>query len=175
MEYTLILLGIFIVAISRAYYLDFLNDKVEFASSIKTLRKGIFNGLVYIGILIGLKTIYQLVIPLNKNHGIEYNFEREKLGIPKIGENWENRKYSSDQFTTQWWNTESADGHFKKVINYGIINAVSEIDYYKNENKKFIYVSSKYDFDERTFEYFIEEQGKTSKINKTEFEKFLTE
>tara|TARA_R110001632_G_scaffold83368_1_gene184591 strand:+ start:941 stop:1468 length:528 start_codon:yes stop_codon:yes gene_type:complete len=171
-----ILIGlIIIVPIAIAYYYDYKSDPKEFTFSVKTLGKGLLKGLVYIAIFIGLNAVYKLVIPFNKNHGIEFNSEREKLGIPKIGDSWENRKYDSDQFTTKWWNTESTDAHFKKVIEYGVSNAVSETDYFKNENKKYIYVSSKYRFDDRTFEYFIEKQGQTSKISETEFEKFIKE
>ena len=137
--------------------------------------------------------VYELIIPINKNHGIEYNSEREKLGIPKIGENWENRKYQSDQFTTYWWKNEQTDGHFKKIVEYGILNAESETDYYRKENKKGTFAWSKYNYGNNTSEYFIEKpndnndsisyKGKfkmerptiLKKINKIEFEKFITE
>ncbi|NRD24960.1 hypothetical protein HNV10_17045 [Winogradskyella litoriviva] len=175
MIYGILIIILIIVPIGIAYYYDYKKDPKEFTFSITTMGKGILKGLVYVGILIGLNAIYQLVIPINKNNGIEFNSEREKLGIPKIGDNWENREYDSEQFTTKLWNTDSTNEHFKKVIDYGIINAVSETDFYKNENKKFIYASSKYNFNSRTFEYFIERQGKSSKISKTEFEKFINE
>ena len=155
--------------------------------------KGIFKGLVYVGFLIGLNAIYELVIPINKNHGIEFNSEREKLGIPKIGDDWETKKYWSDQFTTQWFKNESTVGHFKKTIEYGILNAESETDYYKNDNRKGTFVWSKYDFKNNTTEYFIEkpndktvsitESGNMKiekatiieKIEKSEFEKYIAE
>ena len=179
--------------IGIAYYYDYKKDPKEFTFSIRTLGKGIFKGLVYVGFFIGLKGIYEYVIPLNTNHGIEFNSEREKLGIPIIGDNWENRKYQSDQFATYWWKPEPTNGHFKKVIEYGILNAEYETDYYKNENIKETFVWSKYDFGNKTAEYFIEkpndkavsvtESGKlkmekptmTQKIDKSEFEKFITE
>lgn len=75
----------------------------------------------------------------------------------------------------------------------GILNAKSETDYYKNENKKDTYVWSEYDFANNAFEYYMEkpndkvasvtENGKLKfeksrieqKINKSEFDKFISE
>lgn len=193
MIYGILIIILIIVPIGIAYYYDYKKDPKEFTFSIKTLGKGIFKGLVYVGFLIGLNAIYELVIPFNKNYGIEFNSEREKLGIPKIGNTWENRKYDSDQYNVSWWNDDKSERHFKKIIKYGILNAKSENDYYKNENKKGIYVWSEYDFTNHRFEYFIEkpndkvasvtENGKLKlekprieqKINKSEFEKFISE
>ena len=176
-----------------AYYQDYKQNKTGFKESIKTLGKGIFKGLVAFGFLIGLNQIYELIIPINKNHGIEYNAEREKLGIPKIGENWKDRKYQSEQFATYWWKPKPRNGHFKKVIEYGILNAKSETDYYQNKKIKGTFAWSKYNFNQNTFEYFLEkpneneisitEKGKVKyekpkiivNINKTEFEKYITE
>ncbi|WP_430468453.1 hypothetical protein [Winogradskyella ouciana] len=193
MIYGILIIFLIIVPIGIAYYYDYKKDPKEFTFSIKTMGIGIFKGFVYVGILIGLNAIYELVIPINKNHGIEFNSEREKLGIPKIGDNWENREYHSEQFETQWWKTESTDGHFKKIIEYGILNAESETDYYKKDNKKGTFAWSKYNFGNNTSEYFIEkpndkivsvtESGKfkmenptiIQKIDKSEFEKFIAE
>jgi hypothetical protein len=176
-----------------AYYKDYKKNKSEFKASLKTLGKGIFQGLIFYGFLIGIKYGYELIIPINKNHGIEFNFEREKLGIPKIGENWKNRKYQSEQFTTYYWKPKPRNGHFKKVIEYGIINAKSETDYYHNEKIKGTFAWSKYDFTKKEFEYFLEkpnenevtinEKGKVKyekptiiiKINKSEFDKYKSE
>jgi|TARA_B110000240_G_scaffold179513_1_gene209823 hypothetical protein len=196
MNYEIYILIAFIIVplgVLFAYYKGYKQNKTEFKASVKTLGKGIFKGLATIGFLIGLNQIYELIIPINKKNGIEYNSEREKLGIPKIGENWENRKYQSEQFTTYWWKTEKKDGHFKKIVQYGILNAKSETDYYRNESKKGTYAWSKYNFGNNTFEYFIEKpndkndsityKGKykmekptiLNKINKAEFEKFVIE
>jgi hypothetical protein len=196
MNYEIYILIAFIIVplgVLFAYYKDYKQNKTEFKASVKTLGKGIFKGLATIGFLIGLNQIYELIIPINKKNRIEYNSEREKLGIPKIGENWENRKYQSEQFTTYWWKTEKKDGHFKKIVQYGILNAKSETDYYRNESKKGTYAWSKYNFGNNTFEYFIEKpndkndsityKGKykmekptiLNKINKAEFEKFVIE
>lgn len=189
-----ILIGlIIIVPILIAYYYDFKSDPKEFIFSVKTLLKKSLTGLLYLGILIGLNAVYELIIPLNKNHGFEFNTERKKLGLPIIGDNWENREYDSDQFTTIWWKSNSTDGHFKKVIEYGVLNAKFETDYYKNEKRKGTFAWSKYDFDNHTTEYFIErnndnrisvtesgrlkfeEPMKIEKVNKSEFEKYIFE
>ena len=176
-----------------AYYQDYKQNKTGFKESIRTLGKGIFKGLVAFGFFIGLNEIYELIIPLNKNHGIEYNIEREKLGIPKIGENWKNRKYQSEQFTTYYWKPKPRNGHFKKVVEYGIFNANSETDYYQNKKRKGTFAWSKYDFKKKEFDYYLEkpnenemsitEKGKVKyekptkiiKINKSEFKKYITE
>jgi hypothetical protein len=175
-----------------AYYQDYKQNKTGFKESIKTLGKGVFKGLVAFSFLIGLNQIYELIIPINKNHGIEYNPEREKLKIPKIGKNWKDRKYQSEQFTTYWYKPKPRNGHFKKVIEYGILNAKSETDYYKDENNIGTYTWSTYYFSTNKFEYYLEKpndknitviyKGKfkmeeptvLKKINKTEFEKIIT-
>ncbi|MGY3795816.1 hypothetical protein [uncultured Aquimarina sp.] len=189
-----ILIGLIIlVPILIAYYYDYKSDPKEFNFSLKTLGKGLLKSILYLLVIGGVNFIYKSVVPFNKNHGIEFNSEREKLGIPKIGDNWENRKYDSDQFTVKWWKSENSDGHFKKIIEYGILNAESETDYYKSDSKKGIYVWSKYDFNKKAFEYFIKKpynknvsvtkNGKLKlekpttvlKIDKSEFEKYITQ
>jgi hypothetical protein len=184
---------IFPIGILFAYYKDYKQDKTEFKASLKTVGKGIAMAINYSLVFIFLSTLYKNFIPLNKNHGIEYNSEREKFGIPKIGKNWENRKYQSDQFTTYWWKTEKKDGHFKKIIEYGILKAESETDYYRKKSRKGTFAWSKYNFGNNTFEYFIEkpnenkmsisEKGKVKygkptiivNINKSKFKKYITE
>ena len=147
---------------------------------------------VFIGVLIGT-LIWEFFIPLNRNHGHEFNSEREKLGIPTLKADWEKDKYQSDKFSTYWWKPETRNGHFKKEIEYGFFNAKSEIDYYQNENQKGTFAWSKFDFGNGTLEYFIEkpndksisftESGKLKiekptvikKIEKSEFEKYIAE
>lgn len=143
-------------------------------------------------LVFGVIYSYLNYIPLNKNHGVEFNNEREKIGIPKIGKNWQNKKHQSDKFTTYWHNVESENGHFEKIIEYGILNIESETDYYKNLNRKESIAWSKYNFKNKTFEYFIkklknknvsirdskkqkpEKFSIIEKINKSEFEKYIT-
>jgi hypothetical protein len=161
--------------------------------SIKDLLKNFWDkSKVYIGIFIGI-IITEFFIPLNKNHGIEFNSEREILGIPELKVDWEKDKAQSEKYTTYWWKPEPHNGHFKKVIEYGILNAKTETDYYHNENRKRTFAWSKYDFGSETFEYFIEkpnnkstsftESGKLKiekptiieKVEKSEFEKYISE
>jgi hypothetical protein len=143
---------------------------------------------IYFAVFLGIITS-EFFIPLNTNHGIEFNTEREKLGIPKLEVNWEKDKTQFGKYTTSWWKPKPRNGHFKKVIEYGIFNAKYEIDYYQNKNKKGTFIWSKYDFKNNKFEYFIEKpnskndsvsyKGKfklekptiLKEINKFEFEK----
>ena len=159
--------------------------------SKKEIFKNFWWKIVSYIILIGAIYVYVNYIPLNKNHGVEFNNEREKLGIPKIGENWENRKYQSDQYATCWQNVESKNGHVEKIIEYGILDVKSETDYYKNFNREETLAWSKYNFRNKTFEYFIKklnnknlstrDSGKQKseklsiikKIDKSEFEKYI--
>ncbi|WP_248723913.1 hypothetical protein [Seonamhaeicola sp. ML3] len=193
MEYTLILLGIFIVAISRAYYLDYKSDKEEFNFSLKNVGKKVLEYCFVLLIIFGIKSAYTYLIPLNKTNGIEYNSERLKLGIPQISDNLKHIPEWSEQFEIVWYDENSKNGHFKKVVEYGVLNVKSETDYYKNENKKDIYVWSEYDFTDNSFAYFmakpndkvasISENGRLKiekprieqEINKSEFEKFINE
>lgn len=190
-----IIIGFIIIPIGLlyAYYIDYKRNKKEFITSLKIIGKKIFKGFAAFGFLIGLNSIYELVIPINKSHGIEFNSERDKLGISGIGENWENRKYQSDQFTTYWWKPEPRIGHFKKKIEYGLLDIKSETDYYQKDKAKGTYVWSNYDFDKDTFKYYISKPNEnnisiikneklkyenitvTKEISKLEFEKHIEE
>lgn len=162
-------------------------------ASLKELFKNYWKkSKVFFGVFLGI-IISEFFIPLNTNHGLEFNSEREKLGIPKLKTDWEKDKTQSEKYTTYWWKPELRNGHFKKVIKYGILNAKSETDYYQNESRKGIFVWSKYNFENNTFEYFIEkpndksvsvtESGKLKvekptiieKIERLEFEKHIAE
>ena len=55
-----------------------------------------------------------------------FNSDREKLGIPKIPDNWKIVHHYSKQFETQWWKQNEKEGHFKKIIKYGFFNIKSE-------------------------------------------------
>tara|TARA_R110000787_G_scaffold286284_1_gene403966 strand:- start:1134 stop:1715 length:582 start_codon:yes stop_codon:yes gene_type:complete len=161
--------------------------------SIKELFKNYWKkNKVYFGIFLGI-IISEFFIPFNTNHGFKFNTEREKFGIPKLETDWKKDKVQSEKYTTYWWKPEPRNGHFKKVIDYGILSAKSETDYYQNENRKGTFAWSKYDFGNKTFEYFIEqpndknvsftESGKLriekptiiEKVEKSEFEKYIAE
>lgn len=187
-----IIIGFIIVplAILFAYYKDYRQNKVEFKKSIKTASKGLVNGIIVLVLIGVLKMASEYIIPFNKNHGIEYNSEREKLGIPAIASNW--KIYYSSQFETQWWKPNPRYGHFKKIIEYGILNIKSETDYYQNGKIEGTFAWSKYDFKTKTIEYFIEkpnekqisvtENGKLKYgrptviecITKVEFDNYIT-
>ena len=184
---------IFPLGILYAYYKDYKQNKTEFKLSLRTLGKGLAEGISFSLIIIFLNTIYKNFIPFNKEKGIEFNSEREILGIPKIGKNWNEGKYQEEQFTTYWWKPKPRNGHFKKIIEYGILNIKTETDYYQNEKIKGTFAWSKYDFENKTTEYFLEkpnvneisitEKGKVKyekptvivKIQKSEFEKYKNE
>lgn len=191
MEYALILLVAFIVLIIRAYYLDNDNDRKEFRFSLRNVGNKVVEFGFILLLLFGIKSAYKLFIPLNKNHGTEFNSEREKIGIPTIGNNWERRNPTSEQFTITWWKKDDLDGHFKKIIEYGITNVKFESDYYKNNLKSGTYVWSKYDYNTNVFEYFLEKPNTNiasisesgiliaeeprikKKISKSEFDAFI--
>ena len=71
------------------------------------------------------------------------------------------------------------NGHFKKVIEYGFSDIKSETDYYRNLIMKGTYTWSKYDFENKKFEYFIEKPNdKTVSVTesgKLKFEKYMKE
>ena len=176
------------------YYFDYKNDPKEFKLSLKSiLNKRSLQALLFLVVYFSLVKIYEHTIPLNKNNGIEFNSTREKLGIPKIGENWEFDKSESSQFKKYWWKAEPRNGHFKKVIEYGILNAKTETDFYQNKKQVGTFAWSVFNFENNKFEYFIEKPNDkiisvTKKgnlkhekptiiirVSKTEFEKYITE
>lgn len=176
------------------YYIDYKNDPKEFKLSLKSLwNRRLIKALSFLIIYFCVIKIYEYIIPLNKGYGIEFNSEREKLGIPIISENWKINKSESNQFQTYWWKSEPRNGHFKKVIEYGILKAKTETDFYKNKNREGTFAWSIYNFENKAFEYYLEkpndeivsvtEKGNLKyekptiekKITKIEFEKYITE
>ncbi|MBF0694357.1 MAG: hypothetical protein IR153_04800 [Flavobacterium sp.] len=97
------------------------------------------------------------------------------------------------KFRTLWWKVDSTNGHFKKIIEYGIFNAKTETDFYQNKKQEGTFAWSVYNFESNTFEYYLEnpnekivsvtEKGNLKyenptieiKVNKAEFEKYITE
>ena len=153
-----IIIGYIIIplVILFTYYKDYKQNKVEFKTSSKTASKGLVNGIIVLLLIGGIKITSEYIIPFNKNHGVEYNSEREKIGIPLIAPNWKIDEHYSSQFEKQWWKPNSRDGHFKKIIEYGILNIKSETDYYQNGKIKGTFAWSKYNFRTKTIKYFIE-------------------
>lgn len=140
--------------------MDYKADPKEFSLSMQPLKKGVIQGLVFFLAYYGINKIYEFAFPLNKKHGIEFNTEREKLGIPKIGENWEIDNHYSEQFEIQWWKASPKNGHFKKVIEYGFLDVKYETDYYQNPNLKGTFAWSIYDYNKNMFMYFMEKSNK---------------
>lgn len=116
--------------------------------------------LIVIGLILGLYLTYNYLIPFNKNHGTEFNSEREKFGLPKLDKDWLISDYESDQFITYWWKPEPRIGHFKKVIEYGILGVKYETDYYHNPKLKGTFAWSIYDYNKKMFFYVIEQPNK---------------
>jgi hypothetical protein len=183
-----------IIPIIIGFYFDYKNDPKEFKLLYKSFWKNrSFKPLLFLIIYFSLVKIYEFGIPLNKNNGIEFNSTREKLGIPIIGENWNINKSESNQFETYWWKSEPRNGHFKKIIEYGILNVKTETDFYQNKKQEGTYAWSIYNFENNNFEYYIEKPNERlvsvtekrnlknekptieKKINKTEFDKYITE
>lgn len=189
MIFGILIAAIIIVPISIAYYYDYKSDPTQFStipSMGKALLKYLLKGGLSLLVLAGLNFIYESIIPFNKNHGFAFNSEREKLGIPKIADHWENREYGCDQYTIIWWDEATTGKHYKKVIEYGIFDIKSETDYYKFKNKNSWETSvwSRYDFETNTIEYFLEKPNENPftriasesvKINKLEFEEYISE
>ena len=162
MNYLIIfVLGTLILGpIFYAYYLDYRADPKEFNLSMRSLKNGLIQGLVLFIAYNGINKVYELTFPLNKKHGIEFNTEREKLGVPKIGDNWKIDNYYSEQFEVQWWKENPRNGHFKKIIEYGILDVKYETDYYHNPNLKGTFAWSIYDYNKNIFTYFMEKPNK---------------
>jgi hypothetical protein len=70
------------------YYQDYKNNPKEFNIELNTFKKVAFKILIIAMLYFGINKIYPLLIPLNKNHGIEFNNQRKKIGLPKLEENW---------------------------------------------------------------------------------------
>jgi hypothetical protein len=160
---------------------------------LKNVGKIILKIIVVVLIISGLKKALEYSIPFAKNHGVEYNKEREKLQIPTLSNDWEIDEHQSTQFETQWWKPYPRNGHFKKIIEYGIFNINKETDYYQNDSLEKTFAWSIYYYDKNEFEYYLQEpnenristdeNGKINylksnidrKVNKSEFDKYLAE
>ena len=159
------ILGILLlIPVIVAYYFDYRSNPKEFTITLKSAKnKLLFSALIFLAIYFSLIEIWQHTMPLNKENGIEFNTSREKIGIPIIGTNWEIDKSQSEQFQTFWWKPEPRNGHFKKVIAYGLLNIKTETDYYQNVKKPGTFAWSVFDFKNKTFHYYIEKPN--SEIN----------
>lgn len=128
---------------------------------------------IYFVIFMGVSYLYKNYIPFYKNHGIEFNNERQKLGIAKIGKNWKNKM---KQFESYWENKEPKSNHTEKIITYGILGVKSETDYYNCNGKEGKFIWSIYNFKNNTFKYFVRRlDDSNQEINKTKFEKYKAE
>ena len=135
-------------------------------------------------VLILIIMISDNFVPLNKNHGIEFNSERENLGIPIIETEWKKNRNISNKYLVEWLKPNPVNGHFKKVIEYGFFDIKTETDFFTNEKNQEIITSSKFDYRNNSFEYFLEKRNKTersehetkiNKINKLKFEQLTFE
>lgn len=182
------------------FLFELFNKKFQLTKK-RTLNR--FIVLIFVLLFTSLNIYYfnRIWVTPIKNNGIEFNSERKKLGIPKIDSDWIHLRRSNSLFNTYWYRCypyDSNDGHFKKVIENGFFGLQNETDFYYTKNDKNIYVWSIYDFDNKSFEYFYfdrsvnkpifinskgdfrfytDENGNNGviKINKTEFEKYITE
>lgn len=180
----------FLIPFLFAYYKDYKSNPKEFNLGMKGVAKILMLVILYFSI----NKVYRILIPFNKNTGIEFNVERQKIGLPILDKNWKLEKSEDEQFKTTYWKLPSPKkGHFKKSIEYGILGANYETDYYKNDNFKQTFVWSIYDFEDCKVDYFLEKpnenvvsindrgnlvEGKPStvfKINKEQFNKFISE
>jgi hypothetical protein len=191
MNYIIILiLGILILGpILFGYYLDYKSDPKEFKFSLKRLKSLLIILIIYFVV----NETSELIFPLNNNHGIEFNSEREKYGIPVIGDDWKIDEYNSKQFRIEWWKPEPRNGHFKKIIEYGYLNIKKEIDYYHNPKDKLSYGWTVYNYDTNKIEYYLEltnynryttskkgimkleKPTKIRNVSKSEFENYIVE
>lgn len=174
-----LIIGLIIVplGILFAYRKDYKRNKKDFTTSLKT----VFGGILLVIVFLGLKEMSKFFIPVKEHYGFEFNTERQRLGIPKIEDHWIKDKYESEQFATYWWKPDPRNGHFKKVTEFGIIKAKYELDFYQNERLPETFVWSKFDYDNATFQYFLEEPNHRSdsrrriikEIDKSEFENYI--
>ena len=126
--------------------------------------------------LIIIFIIQVFIFPSNNNYGLKFNNEREKLGIPKLEIDWKKDDIKSKNRKIYWANPDLKNGHYKKVIEYGVLNAKYETNYYKSDKNKGRLVWSKYDFDNNTIKYFTSKKTEyetemIQEIDKSEFEK----
>ncbi len=89
-----------LVPVLIAYFRDYKSNPKEFDNSLKSLTKGVVNFLVVMILVFGINKVYEFLVPFNKNHGTEYNNEREKVGLPKIEKDWTKDENQSGQFET---------------------------------------------------------------------------
>jgi hypothetical protein len=148
-----IIIPIFLICI--AYYFDYKQDKKYFQSGMKGSLTLIACMILVVLTLMGVKKLYAIAIPLNRNYGQEYNSERIKLGIPIIEKGWKEVPAMGDQFR-QWYissDKNQATGHSEKMIEYGYFSALVEFDFYLKPKSKFDYFV-KFDYDSKKKKYY---------------------
>jgi len=198
----LILLIIAILLTGFILFYGYMQLKRIFQLTEKSVAKRIIV-LIFCLLFTGLNNYFFNIIKATpiKNNGIEFNSERDKMGIPRIENNWIQRTGSISPFNTHWYQRFSDDGkimHYKKVIKNGFFGIKYEYDYFNIYNQKGGFAWSKYDYKNKSFEYLLfknsmnksifvnskgeyefptDENGKTEivKISKAEFETYISE
>jgi hypothetical protein len=185
----ILLISMFLVGVTFFYLYKRFTTKFNFSE--KGLNKRFFQILILIIFLILQMFLIKIITPLDKNFGIEFNQERTKLGIDTISEKWKIDKETSSNFKIQWWNSNPESRHFKKEIHLEIFKPKLEYDYYHNLNLEGTLVISKFNYSEKSFQYYYWiSDNKTQNtiktffstnlwpptikdISKSEFEKYL--
>lgn len=162
--------------------------------SISRLKRNeFFRTVLVVFLFFGMQEAYDYLIPFNQNHGVEFNQERQKLGLPILPEDWEDISISHKQFIKDWWykSKNEKSRHLRKTIVYGYFNPKYEHDtFIKRDSAEVTYGASRYSFETKTFDYwigdfsvsYIDEDGNVEnrnphdfeKVTKQEFDKFLS-
>jgi len=74
-----ILIATLIVPFLIAYYYDYKSDPKGFSSSVKSVAKGFLRYAVILIVGLVLNGLYEALIPFDKDHGISFNSERQKM------------------------------------------------------------------------------------------------
>ena len=102
-----------------------------------------------------ISVVEKRYLPLDSNHGLEYNSTRSEIGLPLIGEDWHINKARSNQYHIEYRNGDRKSDHLKKILKYKPWVLISETDYYLNRNTT-SYFWKTYEFSSKEVTYYLE-------------------
>ena len=144
-----------LLPIGYAFYEDYREGPAEFWDLHRDRIKKFGKWVILIILIQVISVVEKRYLPLDSNHGLEYNSTRSEIGLPLIGEDWHINKAHSNQYHIEYRNGNKKSDHIKKILKYKPWGLISETDYYLDRNTK-SYFWKTYEVSSQEFYYYME-------------------
>jgi hypothetical protein len=124
---------------------------------IKMIKIGV--SLILIIIIFG-NSLFSFIVKSSDFYGNDFNIERKRIGLETLNKSWNkncNIEFEkNNNFKIIWINGNQNQTHYSKVTEFGYFGVKTEIDSYRNSKGSLNNYFSKYDFDQKKYEYYTE-------------------